>query len=153
MPPPVAFGPMVHIAQHIDIDAPLEAVWGAASDLAAHHRWMADAESVVFLSETRSGVGTVMQVRTVVGPFRTTDVMEVIEWDEGRAIGVRHEGLVTGTGRFTLSAMANGTRFSWTEDLSFPTWLGGPVTAILAKPVLGLIWRRNLRGLKKHLEE
>jgi hypothetical protein len=51
---------------------------------------MADAESIVFLSETRSGVGTVMQVRTVVGPFRTTDVMEVTEWDERRTIGVRH---------------------------------------------------------------
>jgi len=143
---------MVHIAQHVDIDAPLGTVWNAVSDLATHDRWMADAESIVFLSETRSGVGTVMRVRTVVGPFRTTDVMEVTEWDEGRFIGVRHEGLVTGTGRFTLSALASGTRFTWTEDISFPMWLGGPLTGILAKPVLGFIWRRNLRGLKKHLD-
>ncbi len=143
---------MARISVHVDIAAPLEAVWGAASDLATHDRWMADAESIVFLSDTRSGVGTVMQVRTVVGPFRTTDIMEVTEWDEGRAIGVRHEGLVTGVGRFELAPAAGGTRFTWTEELTFPGWLGGPLTAAAAKPVLSLIWRRNLRGLKARLE-
>ncbi|MEX2279560.1 MAG: SRPBCC family protein [Acidimicrobiia bacterium] len=143
---------MTRITQHVDIAAPLAAVWQAASDLATHDRWMADAESIVFLSEIRSGLGTVMEVRTVVGPFRTTDVMEVTEWEEGRTIGVRHAGLVQGAGRFTLAPMASGTRFTWTEDLTFPIWLGGAVTARLAKPFLGLIWRRNLRGLKAHLE-
>jgi uncharacterized protein YndB with AHSA1/START domain len=143
---------MAHITQHVDIAAPLEVVWSAASDLATHDRWMADAESIVFLSETRSGVGTLMQVRTVVGPFRTVDVMEVIEWDEGRSIGVRHEGLVKGVGRFELSAVAGATRFTWTEQLTFPVWLGGQITAFVAKPVLSLIWRRNLAGLKTHLE-
>lgn len=143
---------MAWITQHVDIDAPLSTVWRAASDLATHDRWMADAESIVFLSETRSGVGTVMQVRTVVGPLRTTDIMEVTEWDEPNAIGVRHEGLITGEGRFSLSPMAGGTRFTWTEELHFPLWLGGPVTAFFAKPVLGLIWSRNLRGLKALLE-
>ena len=143
---------MVRIVQYVDIDAPLSSVWRAASALATHDRWMADAESIVFLSESRSGPGTVMQVRTVVGPFRTTDIMEVTEWKEGTAIGVRHEGLVTGEGRFTLAPLAGGTRFTWSEDLTFPWWLGGPITAFLARPVLGLIWRRNLQGLKAQLE-
>lgn len=143
---------MARITQHVDIAAPLARVWRAASDLATHDRWMADAESIVFRSDVRSGVGTVMEVRTVVGPFRTTDVMEVTEWEEGRAIGVRHSGMVTGQGRFELASMAGGTRFTWTEDLTFPLWLGGPVTALLARPVLGWIWRRNLNGLKRELE-
>lgn len=143
---------MARITQFVDIDAPVDVVWNAAADLATHDRWMADAESIVFLSEARAGVGTVMKVRTVVGPLRTTDIMEVTEWDERRAIGVRHEGLVKGSGRFELAPLASGTRFTWTEKLTFPVWLGGPVTATLAKPVLGWIWRRNLRGLKAHLE-
>lgn len=130
---------MARITQHVDIDAPLAEVWTTASDLATHDRWMSDAESIVFRSEIRSGIGTVMEVRTVVGPFRTTDVMEVTQWDEGRAIGVRHTGLVTGEGRFELAAMAGATRLSWTEELTFPIWLGGPITAFFAKPVLGWI--------------
>lgn len=143
---------MVRIIQHVDIDAPVSAVWRAASDLATHDRWMADAESIVFLSESRSGPGTVMQVRTVVGPLRTTDIMKVTEWEETKVIGVHHEGLITGDGRFTLAPMAGGTRFTWTEVLTFPWWLGGPATAFFARPVLGLIWRRNLRGLKAEVE-
>lgn len=143
---------MARVTQHVDIDASLARVWEAAADLATHHRWMTDAESVEFLSEARSGVGTVMQVRTVVGPFRTTDMLEVTEWEERRAIGVRHSGLIRGEGRFSLAALAGGTRLTWTEDLTFPLFLGGPVTALVAKPVLGLIWRRNLRALKADLE-
>lgn len=143
---------MARITQFVDIAAQLDRVWEAASDLATHDRWMADAESIVFRSEQRQGVGTVMEVRTVIGPFRTTDVMEVTEWDEFRSIGVRHTGLVTGEGRFELTPMAGATRFTWTEDLTFPVWLGGAVTAFLARPVLGWIWKRNLTGLKRELE-
>ena len=144
---------MAHITVHVDIAAPLEQVWREAADLASHAEWMADAESIEFLTDKRSGVGTQMKVATVVGPLRTNDLMEVTEWREGHSIGVRHSGLVTGTGRFELAPVAGATRFSWTEDLTFPLHLGGPITAFFAKPVLGWIWRRNLRGLKLRLEQ
>jgi len=134
------------------IDASLDQVWEAAADLASHAEWMADAESIVFESESRSGPGTQMRVATRVGPLRTTDLMEVTEWEERRAIGVVHRGLVTGVGRFELSPMATGTRFTWREELRFPWWLGGPLTAWLARPVLAWVWRRNLAGLKRLLE-
>jgi carbon monoxide dehydrogenase subunit G len=136
----------------ISIDAPAEQVWAAAADFGSHVDWMADAESIAFETESRSGLGTRMRVATKVGPFRTDDLMEVTRWEEGRTIGVRHSGLVTGEGRFVLSPMADGTRFTWTEDLTFPWWLGGPVTATLARPILGWVWRRNLTGLKRLLE-
>jgi carbon monoxide dehydrogenase subunit G len=143
---------MARITVHVDIAAPKDTVWQAAADLESHADWMADAESIEFLSDETTGVGTKMEVETVVGPFRTTDVMEVVEWVEGHSIGVRHTGLVTGTGRFELSSVAGGTRFSWTEDLTFPIYLGGAITAAFAKPVLSAIWLRNLRGLKRKLE-
>ena len=144
---------MATITQSIDIDAPLDAVWREAADLASHAEWMADAESIEFETDQRSGVGTVMVVETVVGPLRTTDRMEVTDWVERETIGVRHSGIVTGSGHFRLSPIAGGTRFTWTERLTFPAILGGPVTATLAKPVLGFIWRRNLRGLKRRVEQ
>jgi carbon monoxide dehydrogenase subunit G len=143
---------MARISVHVDIDAPIEEVWREAADLPSHAEWMADAESIEFLSESRAGVGTRMRVATKVGPLRTNDMMEVTEWVEGRSIGVRHSGVVTGEGRFDLSAVAGGTRFSWTEELTFPVYLGGPVTAFFAKPVLRWIWQRNLTGLKRRVE-
>ena len=143
---------MARITQSVDIAAPVDVVWKEAADLASHVEWMADAERIDFQTEQRSGTGTVMEVETVVGPLRTTDVMEVIDWEEQRSIGVKHAGLVTGSGHFRLSAIAGGTRFTWTEELTFPAHLGGPVTAFFAKPVLGLIWRRNLNGLKRRVE-
>ena len=125
---------MARITQSIVIAAPLDEVWKEAADLPSHVEWMADAESIEFLSDTTSGTGTRMKVETVVGPLRTSDLMEVTDWVERESIGVRHSGLVTGTGHFKLSPVAGGTRFMWTEELSFPWYLGGPVTAMFAKP-------------------
>jgi uncharacterized membrane protein len=143
---------VAHITQSVFIAAPVESVWAEAADLPAHVEWMADAKSIEFLSDLRTGVGVRMKVETAVGPLRTSDLMEVIEWDEKRTIGVRHTGLVRGSGRFELAPVPGGTRFTWTEELTFPSYLGGALTAALAKPVLGWIWRRNLRGLKARIE-
>jgi len=143
---------MARITCSVDIAAPFDRVWEAAADLGSHAEWMADARSIEFLTESESGIGTRMKVLTVVGPLRTTDLMEVTEWEDHRAIGVRHTGLVTGSGRFTLAPIAGATRFTWSESLTFPLWLGGPLTALLATPVLTWIWRRNLTGLKRSLE-
>ncbi len=135
----------------IDIPAPLESVWQEAADLASHAEWMADAESIEFLTDRRSGTGTQMRVATRVGPLRTQDVMTVTDWQDHKSIGVRHEGVVTGEGKFELARIAGGTRFTWSEELRFPLRLGGALTAFFAKPVLAWIWARNLRGLRKRV--
>jgi hypothetical protein len=130
------------------IDAPPGVVWSELSDIASHVEWMADAVAIRFTSDRHQGVGTTFDCVTRVGPLRTVDRMAVTSWVDGREIGVRHEGLVTGEGRFTLRrARRGGTRISWSERLRFPWYVGGPITAVLAKPVLRRIWRGNLRRL------
>jgi uncharacterized protein YndB with AHSA1/START domain len=133
------------------IETPQPSVWSALSDLESHATWMRDAESIEFITEQRSGVGTGMRVKTVVGPLRTIDIMEVTGWVEGQSITVVHRGVVTGEG--TLSARSDGTftLVSWDEELRFPWWLGGAITAWLARPVLSAIWRGNLRRLEESL--
>ena len=71
--------------------------------------------------------GTAFDCLTKIGPLRLNDAMVITEWAEQEAIGVRHTGLVTGEGRFTLTpAGTDRTEFCWTEELQFPWWMGGP---------------------------
>ncbi|MGB8362592.1 MAG: hypothetical protein WCE80_14435, partial [Acidimicrobiia bacterium] len=57
-----------------------------------------------------------------------------------------------GQGTFTIAEPSPGhTEVRWDEELSFPWWLGGRVTAMFARPVLAGIWRGNLRRLEESL--
>ena len=144
---------MARIRVATTIDAPPKSVWASIRDIATHVGWMEDAVAIRFTSDGRDGVGTTFECDTRVGPFRLTDLMEVTEWDERRRMGIRHVGLVTGTGRFTLRKARGGrTRFTWEERLRFPWWMGGPLGATLGAPVLKRIWRRNLGNLKRQVE-
>jgi uncharacterized protein YndB with AHSA1/START domain len=135
------------------IDAPLERVWAALSDLASHATWMADAESVRFRSDQRQGPGTVIEVLTRVGPLTVSDVMEVIEWTPSRRIVVRHRGRVVGRGEFRLDPVGGGVWVSWLEDLRFPWGWGGPLVGWLARPILRLVFKGDLKRLRLQLEE
>lgn len=140
------------------IDASPAEVWDAVEDIRSHTEWMADAEEIRVTSDHASGAGTTFECDTKVGPFRLTDLMEITRWEPGRAMGVRHVGIVTGDGTFTLSPAGGrfrrrrATRFTWTEQLTFPWWMGGPIGAVVGGRVLKLIWKRNLRTLKGIVE-
>jgi hypothetical protein len=144
---------MAEIRTSVTIAAPPAVVWADVRDISSHVHWMADAEAIRFTSEGREGVGTTFECDTKVGPFRLTDLMEITEWDHERRMGVRHVGLVTGSGVFVLDPLGEvGTVFSWTEELRFPWWMGGPLGAAASRPVMRWIWRRNLGRLKVRIE-
>jgi hypothetical protein len=137
----------------ITIDAPPARVWRTVEPIERHVDWMADAVAIHFRGNRTRGIGTAFDCETKVGPFRTVDHMVVTEWQPERTMGIEHRGVFTGRGRFTLRRRLSGrTRFTWTEQLTFPLWMGGPVGAFAAKPVLRAIWRRNLRRLKALVE-
>ncbi len=136
------------------LDAPPDVVWADLQDIASHPQWMADAVGIRFLSAQTTGVGTTFECDTKVGPFRLTDVMEITEWKPGKAMGVTHTGLVTGSGRFTLKRARGGrTQFRWKERLRYPVWMGGPVGALVSKPVLTWVWRRSMRNLQQRFQQ
>ena len=134
------------------IDAPPAQAWEQVRDISSHVRWMEDAEAIRFTSDSRSGLGTTFECDTRVGPLRLTDHMEVTEWEEPRRLGIRHVGVVTGAGRFTIEPSGPGTLFTWEERLSFPWWLGGELAGRAGAPLLARVWRRNLRNLKALIE-
>ena len=146
---------MSRIAVSIEIDATPERVWQIVEPVERHVDWMHDAVAIRFQTEQHRGVGTAFLCDTKVGPIKLVDQMEITEWEPNVAMGVRHTGLVTGTGQFTLTPIDMGrrTRFAWTEELRFPWWLGGKVGEIIGgNVVMKAIWRRNLRGLKTLVE-
>jgi carbon monoxide dehydrogenase subunit G len=141
----------IRVSTIIDRD-PAE-VWDTVGHIDRHVDWMLDAESITFTSATRSGAGTTFECVTKVGPVRLVDKMEITEWEPPSVMGVRHAGVVTGSGRFTLEALGAGrTRFTWVEALRFPWWMGGPVGGVVGGQVMKLVWRRNLTKLKRQVE-
>ena len=126
------------------IKAPRKDVWRVVKDVPSHVQWMEDALSIRFTSPTT------FDCQTKVGPFRTLDRMTITLWEPGRGIGIAHTGLVKGAGTFTLRTTGfRRTRFTWREDLDLPWWMAPP----LARLVLKRIWRRNLRNLKRLIED
>lgn len=142
-----------HIEVSTVIDAAPEAVWAAVEDIDSHTEWMTDAVAIRITGPQNAGVGTTFECDTAVGPFRLTDLMEITVWEPGAAMGVRHVGLVTGEGVFTISEESgNRSRFTWRERLVFPWWMGGPVGGLIGAPIMKRIWRGNLRSLKARIE-
>ena len=129
-------------------------VWADVREIDSHVAWMLDATAIRFLTEHHEGAGTRFECDTKVGPFKLTDVMEITAWDDECRMGVSHVGLVEGTGEFILRPIEPGvTEFRWEEDLTFPWYFGGVVGAFLARPILRLIWKRNLARLNSRIEQ
>lgn len=140
----------IHVER--EISASVSEVWSELRLIDRHVKWMADAESITFTSEQREGVGTTFACRTKVGPIVLNDAMEITEWVDGVAMSVVHRGIVTGEGTFTLREQGTKTLIVWEETLDFPWWSGGPPGAVLARLILRMIWRGNLRRLASIIE-
>ncbi len=144
---------MTELVVQTEFDAPISVAWRVLETVEDHVDWMEDAVSLEFVGEQRQGVGTTFDCLTKVGPISLTDRMVITEWEEAAAMGVRHEGLVTGVGRFTLTELPGGrTRFVWAEELTFPLWLGLKLGERVARPILTHIWNKNLANLKGIVE-
>lgn len=146
---------MTQIRVSVEIARPPAQVWAAVEPIERHVDWMADAVAIRFTAEQTRGVGTAFECDTKVGPITLTDLMTITEWDPPRSMGVEHTGIVTGTGIFVLEPIDLGrrTRFTWTEDLTFPWFLGGRLGEYAGgRAIMKQIWRRNLDRLKTLVE-
>ncbi len=142
----------IHVS--ISIGRSPEQVWDYVQDISSHVDWMHDAAAITFVSDQTQGVGTSFDCLTKIGPIRLMDRMTITEWQPNASMGVRHEGLVTGEGVFTLDGVGpDRTVFSWRENLNYPWFFGGPVGAVFARPLLTAIWKRNLAHLRSRVEE
>jgi hypothetical protein len=146
---------MSRITVSIELAASPARVWEIVEPVERHVDWMADAVAIRFTNSQTRGVGTAFDCDTKVGPIKLTDHMEITEWVPEKSMGVKHVGIVTGTGVFTIEPLGNGqyTKFTWSEKLTFPWWLGGPIGEVIGgNIVMKAIWRRNLKKLRALVE-
>jgi hypothetical protein len=142
---------MVTVRVSLEVLAQREQVWEELARIEDHVEWMLDATAIRFRTDEHRGIGTTFECDTRFGPLRLTDVMEITEWEPGHRIGVRHQGVVTGSGHFTLSDAPGATRIEWEERLEFPWFLGATVGAHVAKPLFTGVWKGNLRRLSRRV--
>jgi len=132
------------------IDATADEVWDDIRHIDRHVEWMADAKEIRITSDFAEGPGVRFECDTNIGPFHMTDHMEVTGWTDQRSMAVRHVGIVTGEGEFVITPIGDdAVEFAWSETLSFPWWMGGPVGALFGGIVFRVVWMRNLRALRK----
>jgi hypothetical protein len=135
-----------------DFPVGVSQLWDELRQIDRHVLWMADAVALTFTTDQREGIGTTFHCRTKVGPFVTTDTMTVTSWTDEREMGVTHRGLITGEGLFSIVDLGAGkSRLEWRENLLFPWWALGGLGARVARPVLRLLWRGNLRRLERQI--
>jgi hypothetical protein len=139
--------PSIDITHHYSVSA--TELWSELRHIDWHVNWMADAESITFLSDQREGIDTSFTCRTKIGPIVLTDVMTITAWEDERIMGVRHHGIVTGEGTFTLNPSGSGVDLTWHEALNFPWFFAGTLGAYVARPILRAVWRGNLKRLEK----
>lgn len=127
-----------------------ERVWAMAIRWEDQPRWMQDAVWVRVLSAEREGVGARIRVKNrVLHVPLFAEELEVIAWDPPERMGMAHRSFVRGVGTWELEPEHDGTRFTWTEDLSLPVPLLGELALVVYRPFLRRLMRRGLRTLQR----
>jgi uncharacterized membrane protein len=140
----------VEVRTGITIARPRPVVWSVLTDVQRQPEWMRDALSIEMLTEGPLGVGSRMKVPTKIGMLRTTDVMEVTEFDPPHRWTVVHCGWVVGEGTFTLRDGDGGraTVVEWRERLAAPLGTLGRWGMTLLRPVLRRQFQADLSRLR-----
>jgi carbon monoxide dehydrogenase subunit G len=139
----------MRIERSIDLPCGAEEAWAVLTDWERQADWMLDADAVEVTSEAREGIGVRLAVHTRLFQVPAfTETIEVVAWTPPRELVIAHGPPVRGRGIWALEEHDGGTRFTWTEEVELATSaLGGIVSASYA-PVLGVLIRRSLRGLR-----
>ncbi len=139
----------------VDVDAPAEVVWRAATDWEGQGEWMLGTRVRVDGAGDGRGPGATLSAVTGVGPLGFIDPMEIVEWDPRSGASVRHLGrVVRGDGVFEVVELGpQRSRFLWTELLDLPLGAVGRVGWPIVRPVFRLGVERSLRRMARLCED
>jgi uncharacterized protein YndB with AHSA1/START domain len=127
---------------------PPETLWDLITDWEHQDDWMLEASDFVVVSEHREGVGVTAEATIRIGGIKTRDKVRVAEWEPPRRLVIEHLGWVEGRGEIELTPLpGDRTHISWREELTPPMGVLGAVGMTAFKPLMGRIFRRDLKVL------
>jgi uncharacterized protein YndB with AHSA1/START domain len=123
-----------HLRFEVDVAAPVEQTWAAATDWDRQGEWMLGTTVRGTVNDGR-GVGGRLRAVTGVGRLGVVDTMEITGWDPPYGAYVRHLGrVVRGTAAFEVKQRSGGSTFVWTEELDLPLGAVGRLGFRLLRP-------------------
>ena len=139
----------------VDVDAPVEATWAAATDWDGQSQWMLG--TTVRALRGGVGVGAGLEAFTGVrlGRLRLgfLDTMRITGWEPPHRCDVVHTGrVVRGTGTFAVEPRPGGSRFLWREDLDLPLGVVGRVGWVVVRPLFAAGVRLSLQRFARWTE-
>ena len=136
----------------IEIAAPRSDVWAYASDIARQPEWMHEMKRVEMLTPPPVQPGSRGRATVRIFGISTTDDVVITKFDPPHTFAIRHEGKFVGEGLLRFTAIdETRTRIDWMEYLRPP--LFSNIGGFVQRPILGAIFRSDLRHLKRILEE
>lgn len=140
------------IVTRVDVDLPIGEAWTRITDIERQVEWMTDMKSVRILTPGPVGVGTRAEATIRILGIGASDPVEVTELEPPHRYGIRHEGLIHGTGLIALDTLEGGrrTRIEWSETLVPPVlpnlgWL-------VMRPILHRVFQADLDRFKAIVE-
>lgn len=142
----------MRITRSIDLPCDADEAWHVLTDWERQADWMRDADAIVVTSAERTGTGVTLEVRTRLFQIPAfTETIAVTSWHPPSALTIEHGPPVRGRGEWSLTPIAEGTRFMWIEDVELEApVLGWLLTACYA-PVLGVLLRRSMQRLRSSI--
>jgi hypothetical protein len=126
----------VRVDARVDVDAPPETVFAAATDWERQGEWMLGTTVRVRRGDGRS-VGSEVEAVTGIRGIGVTDSMRITVWDAPCRCEMQHLGtVVRGTGIFAVQPRdRDAATFEWAEQLELPLGVLGAVGWPLIRPV------------------
>lgn len=136
---------MADLTVRVDVDAPPETVFAAATDWERQEEWILGTTVRIRHGDGRS-VGSEVEAVTGLRGIGVTDGMRITVWDAPLRCEVRHTGwVVRGAGIFAVTPRGpEAATFEWTERLELPLGVLGRLGWWVVQPVFGWGLRRSL---------
>jgi uncharacterized membrane protein len=135
----------------ITIAAPRDTVWAYASDIARQPEWMHEMKRVEMLTPPPVQPGSRGRATVRIFGISTTDDVVITQFDPPSTFAIRHEGKFVGEGLLRFAEInETHTRIDWMEYLRPPLFAN--IGGFVQRPILGSIFRSDLRHLKRILE-